>query len=40
MDTDYLIAYATSDNGRRVFDMKETTEKLGYNPQDNAEDYF
>jgi nucleoside-diphosphate-sugar epimerase len=40
VDTDYLIAYAISDNDRRVFDMKETTEKLGYNPQDNAEDYF
>jgi len=40
VDTDYLIAYAISDNDRRVFDMKETMEKLGYNPQDNAEDYF
>ena len=40
VDTDYLIAYAISDNDRRFFDMKETMEKLGYNPQDNAEDYF
>ena len=40
VDTDYLIAYVISDNDRRVFDMKETAEKLGYNPQDNAEDYF
>jgi len=40
IDTEYLIAYAISDNDRRVFDMKETMEKLGTNPQDNSEDYF
>jgi len=40
VDTDYLIAYAISDNDRRVFDMKETMEKLDYNPKDNAEDYL
>ena len=40
VDTDYLVAYAISNNDRRVFDMKETMEKLGTNPQDNSEDYF
>jgi len=40
IDTEYLVAYAISDNDRRVFDMKETMEKLGTNPQDNSEDYF
>ena len=40
VNTDYLIAYAISDNDRRVFDMKETMEKLGYYPKDNAEVYF
>ena len=40
VDCGYLVAYAISDNDRRFFDMKETTEKLGTNPQDNAEDYY
>ena len=40
VDADYLIAYAISDNDRRVFDMKETMEKLGTDPQDNTEDYY
>jgi hypothetical protein len=34
------VAYAVSNNTRRVFDLRETTERLGFVPQDNAEDYF
>jgi len=40
VDADFLPAFATSDNSRNVFDLTETKKKLGFNPQDNAEDYF
>jgi len=40
VNTDYLVAYAISNNDRRVFDLIETTEKLGFHPKDNAETYF
>jgi nucleoside-diphosphate-sugar epimerase len=40
VDTSFLVAYAVSNNTRRVFDLRETTERLGFVPQDNAEDYF
>jgi nucleoside-diphosphate-sugar epimerase len=40
VEDDFLIAYAISDNDRRIFDMKESMEKLGFNPQDNAEKYY
>lgn len=40
VETNLLIAYAISNNGRRVFDLRETEEKLGFYPQDDAEDYF
>jgi len=36
----YLVAYAISNNGRRVFDLTETRKTLGYNPQDDAEEFF
>jgi nucleoside-diphosphate-sugar epimerase len=36
----YLLAYAVSDNGRRVFDLEETRRTLGFAPQDDAETYF
>ena len=39
VDCGYLVAYAISDNDRRFFDMKESMEKLGTHPQDNAENY-
>ena len=39
VDTDFLAAFAVSDNGRPVFDLTETKEKLGFRPQDNAENY-
>lgn len=40
VDTDYLVAYAISDNDDRIFDMKESMEKLGFEPQDNATEFF
>lgn len=40
VDTKYMLAYAVSNNDRRVFDLTETIQHLGFHPQDNAEDYF
>lgn len=40
VDTNFMIAYAVSNNERRVFDLTETEKMLGFHPQDNAEDYF
>ena len=40
VDTDYLLAYAISDNDQRVFDLTETRERLGFRPKDNAQAYF
>jgi NAD+ dependent glucose-6-phosphate dehydrogenase len=39
-DADFVAAYAVSDNGGGVFDLEETRRILGFQPQDNAEDYF
>ncbi len=36
----FLLAYAISDNERRVFDLQATREQLGFWPRDNAETYF
>ena len=40
VETRFLLAYVISDNDRRVFDLEETAAVLGFEPQDNAEDYF
>ncbi len=40
VNTDFLLAYAISNNDRRVFDLTGTRQKLGFHPQDNAENYF
>jgi nucleoside-diphosphate-sugar epimerase len=40
IDVDYLVAFAVSNNSQGVFDLTETKKKLGFNPQDNAEEYF
>jgi len=40
VETDFLVAYAVSDNKPSVFDLTETREKLGFNPRDNSENYF
>ncbi len=40
INTDYLSAFAVSDNSRNVFNLTETKEKLGFYPRDNAEKYF
>lgn len=36
----FLLAYVISGNDRRVFDLEETARVLGFEPRDNAEDYF
>jgi NAD+ dependent glucose-6-phosphate dehydrogenase len=36
-DADYLVAFAVSDNKPAVFDLTETREKLGFNPQDHSQ---
>lgn len=40
IETRYLIAYATSNNDRNIFDLTQTIQVLGYHPQDNAEKFF
>jgi hypothetical protein len=35
--TDYILAYAVSDNEPAVFDLSETRAKLGFNPRDNSQ---
>lgn len=39
IEAGFLAAFAVSDNTRGVFDLKETRERLGFSPQDNAEAY-
>ena len=36
----YLIAYAISNNSRKVFDLKETSRTLNFYPEDDSENYF
>lgn len=38
-DEGYLCAYAVSNNSERVFDLEESVQKLGYTPQDSADDF-
>jgi len=40
VETEFLAAFAVSDNSNGVFDLTETKKLLGFVPQDNAEDYF
>ncbi len=40
VDRDFTLAYVISNNGRRIFDMRETNEALGFYPQDDAETFF
>lgn len=40
VDTKFMLAYVVSNNDRRVFDLTETIDNLGFEPQDNAEDWF
>jgi nucleoside-diphosphate-sugar epimerase len=39
VETDFMAAFVVSNNTKAVFDLTETRKKLGFNPQDNAEDY-
>ncbi|MEZ6049271.1 MAG: NAD(P)-dependent oxidoreductase [Planctomycetaceae bacterium] len=36
-ELDYVLAYGISNNRNGIFDLRETTEKLGYLPQDSAD---
>ncbi len=38
-DTDFILAYAISNNDSRIFDMRETNAQLGFYPVDNSADY-
>ena len=40
VDTSFLLAYAISNNARRVFALEPTTIFLGYKPLDDAEAFF
>jgi nucleoside-diphosphate-sugar epimerase len=40
IDREFTVAYVVSDNARRIFDLRETNEVLGFYPQDNAETFF
>jgi NAD+ dependent glucose-6-phosphate dehydrogenase len=40
VETEFLAAFAVSDNSNGVFDLTETKKLLGFLPQDNAENYF
>ncbi len=40
VDREFTLAYVISNNGRRIFDMRETNEVLGFYPQDDAETFF
>lgn len=40
VDREFTRAYIISDNTRRIFDMRETNETLGFYPQDNSETFF
>lgn len=40
VDREFTLAYVISNNGRRIFDLRETNEVLGFYPQDDAETFF
>jgi len=40
VNTEFLAAFAVSNNSNGVFDLTETKKLLGFVPQDNAENYF
>lgn len=40
VETTFLPAFVISDNSKKVFDLTETKKTLGFQPKDNAEDYF
>jgi nucleoside-diphosphate-sugar epimerase len=39
IETTFLPAFVTSNNTHNVFDLTETRKSLGFNPQDNSENY-
>jgi len=39
VDVDFMPAFVISDNDEKIFDMRETKVRLGFEPQDNSENY-
>jgi len=40
VEADFLVVYGVSNTRTPIFDLTETRRILGYNPQDNEEEYF
>lgn len=40
IDREFTLGYVISNNSRRIFDMRETNEVLGFFPEDDAETFF
>jgi len=40
VDKKYLLAYAISNNSRKVFELTETINSLDFHPVDDAETFF
>jgi nucleoside-diphosphate-sugar epimerase len=40
VEADFMAAFAVSNNSNAVFDLEETRNRLGFSPQDDAENYF
>lgn len=40
VEADFLVVYGVSNSRNPIFDLTETKEVLGYEPQDNEEEYF
>ncbi len=40
VEADFLVVYGVSNSRNPIFDLTETKQILGYNPQDNEEEYF
>ncbi|MCM8774043.1 MAG: NAD(P)-dependent oxidoreductase [Candidatus Omnitrophica bacterium] len=38
--SNFIVAFVTSDNTTNVFDLSQTKRILGFNPQDDSENYF
>jgi len=36
----FMMAYAVSNNEKKIYDLEETIANLGYCPRDNADSYF
>ena len=39
VETEFMLAYAISNNDSKIFDLRETNDRLGFYPEDNSADY-